>query len=100
MEPILEMIKTLTGINSPSGDTEEAIQFVEKYAKDLGYQTTLTNKGALLITVPGKNDEVQRCITAHVDTLGAMVKEIKEDGRLAIELIGGFTYNAIEGEYC
>ena len=30
MEPILEMIKTLTGINSPSGDTEEAIQFVEK----------------------------------------------------------------------
>ena len=54
MEPILEMIKTLTGINSPSGDTEEAIQFVEKYAKDLGYQTTLTNKGALLITVPGK----------------------------------------------
>ncbi len=48
MEPILEMIKTLTGINSPSGDTEEAIQFVEKYAKDLGYQTTLTNKGALL----------------------------------------------------
>lgn len=98
MEPILEMIKTLTGINSPSGDTEEAIQFVEKYAKDLGYQTTLTNKGALLITVPGKNDEVQRCITAHVDTLGAMVKEIKEDGRLAIELIGGFTYNAIEGE--
>lgn len=100
MEPILEMIKTLTGINSPSGDTEEVIQFVEKYAKDLGYQTTLTNKGALLITVPGKNDEVQRCITAHVDTLGAMVKEIKEDGRLAIELIGGFTYNAIEGEYC
>lgn len=100
MEPILEMIKTLTGINSPSGDTEEAIQFVEKYAKDLGYQTTLTNKAALLITVPGKNDEVQRCITAHVDTLGAMVKEIKEDGRLAIELIGGFTYNAIEGEYC
>lgn len=100
MEPILEMINTLTGINSPSGDTEEAIQFVEKYAKDLGYQTTLTNKGALLITVPGKNDEVQRCITAHVDTLGAMVKEIKEDGRLAIELIGGFTYNAIEGEYC
>ena len=87
MEPILEMIKTLTGINSPSGDTEEAIQFVEKYAKDLGYQTTLTNKGALLITVPGKNDEVQRCITAHVDTLGAMVKEIKEDGRLAIELM-------------
>lgn len=75
MEPILEMIKTLTGINSPSGDTEEAIQFVEKYAKDLGYQTTLTNKGALLITVPGKNDEVQRCITALKLMLAKYIQE-------------------------
>lgn len=100
MEEILETIKTLTNISSPSGDTEEAIQFVENYVKNLGYQTKLTNKGALLITVPGNNNDVQRCITAHVDTLGAMVKEIKEDERLSIELIGGFTYNAIEGEYC
>lgn len=45
MEEILETIKTLTNISSPSGDTEEAIQFVEEFAKDLGYQTTLTNKG-------------------------------------------------------
>jgi putative aminopeptidase FrvX len=52
--------------------TEEAIQFVEKYAKDLGYQTTLTNKGALLITVPGKNDEVQRCITVLFDNLSLL----------------------------
>lgn len=29
-----------------------------------------------------------------------MVKEIKEDGCLVIELIGGFMYNVIEGEYC
>jgi putative aminopeptidase FrvX len=39
-------------------------------------------------------------LTAHVDTLGAIVKEIKSNGRLTIDLIGGFTYNSIEGEYC
>src|SRR4051812_4784699 len=39
-------------------------------------------------------------LTAHVDTLGAMVKEIKANGRLRIDLIGGFKYNSIEGEYC
>ena len=39
-------------------------------------------------------------LTAHVDTLGAMVKEIKPNGRLKIDLIGGFKYNSIEGEYC
>ena len=39
-------------------------------------------------------------LTAHVDTLGAMVKEIKSSGRLKIDLIGGYDWQAIEGEYC
>lgn len=100
MNNILQTIKTLTEINSPSGNAEKAINFVKDIAEDLGYQTELTNKGALIITVDGDNQSQQRCITAHVDTLGAMVKEIKENGRLAIDLIGGFHFNAIEGEYC
>jgi putative aminopeptidase FrvX len=58
------------------------------------------NKGAVLATVPGANEEKQRLLTAHVDTLGAMVKEIKSNGRLKLALIGGFEFNAIEGEHC
>ena len=100
MSDILQTIKTLTEINSPSGNAEKAIQYVKQTVEDIGYSTELTNKGALIINVAGDNQEQQRCITAHVDTLGAMVKEIKEDGRLAIDLIGGFHFNAIEGEYC
>lgn len=100
MSDILQTIKTLTEINSPSGNAEKAIQYVKQTVEDIGYSTELTNKGALIINVEGDNQEQQRCITAHVDTLGAMVKEIKEDGRLAIDLIGGFHFNAIEGEYC
>ncbi|BGE82485.1 M42 family metallopeptidase [Staphylococcus petrasii] len=99
-EKVLQTIKELTEINSPSGNVAEAVNYVKDKAESLGYPTKLTNKGALIITVKGEDDEHQRCITAHVDTLGAMVKEIKEDGRLALSLIGGFTYNAIEGEYC
>ncbi len=97
---VMETIKQLTEINSPSGNTEEAINYVKHLAENLGYRTELTNKGALIITVDGLNNSEQRCITAHVDTLGAMVKEIKENGRLALDLIGGFHFNAIEGEYC
>lgn len=100
MSDILQTIKTLTEINSPSGNAEKAIQYVKQTVEEIGYSTELTNKGALIINVEGDNQEQQRCITAHVDTLGAMVKEIKEDGRLAIDLIGGFHFNAIEGEYC
>lgn len=97
---IFETISQLTQINSPSGNAQKAIDYVASHAQKLGYQTEITNKGALIITVKGSKEQQQRCITAHVDTLGAMVKEIKEDGRLALSLIGGFHFNAIEGEYC
>ena len=99
-ESVLETIRELTAIPSPSGNAYKAIAYVEDIAQELGFSTQTTNKGALIITVEGEETERQRCITAHVDTLGAMVKEIKEDGRLALSLIGGYSYNAIEGEYC
>lgn len=54
----------------------------------------------MIATLPGKITDKQRMLTAHVDTLGAMVKEIKPNGRLRLDLIGGFTYNSIEGENC
>ncbi|HLR18374.1 MAG TPA: M42 family metallopeptidase [Staphylococcus sp.] len=99
-ESIFTTIQALTEINSPSGHAENAIKYVKNEAEGLGYATEITNKGALIITVEGENNKALKCITAHVDTLGAMVKEVKEDGRLALDLIGGFSYNAIEGEYC
>ncbi|CAM3061289.1 M42 family metallopeptidase [Staphylococcus argensis] len=99
-ESILKTISELTAIPSPSGNAYKAIAYVENIAQELGFSTQTTNKGALIITVDGDEKERQRCITAHVDTLGAMVKEIKDDGRLALSLIGGYSYNALEGEYC
>lgn len=95
-----ELITQLVSIPSPSGYTDTAIQFVEDYLKDLQVTTKQNNKGGLIATLPGKNTNEHRMLTAHVDTLGAMVKEVKENGRLRIDLIGGFHYNAIEGEYC
>ena len=53
MSGILETIKTLTEINSPSGNADEAINYVKNYVEDLGYHTKVTNKGGLLITVDG-----------------------------------------------
>src|SRR5690606_36548959 len=67
---------------------------------DLGVESKRNNRGGLIATLPGKNQEQHRMLTAHVDTLGAMVKEIKSNGRLRLDLIGGFRYNSIEGEYC
>lgn len=96
----IKTIKELVEIKSPSGFASPAIDYCYDVAKSLNYDTTLTNKGGLLIEAKGEDDEKHRLITAHVDTLGAIVKDIKGDGRLKLDLIGGFSWNAIEGEYC
>ncbi|MDW2878556.1 MULTISPECIES: M42 family metallopeptidase [Bacillaceae] len=95
-----DLIRELVSIPSPSGNTSEVISFVQNYLEQLGVHTYQNRKGGLIATLPGKNEKQHRMLTAHVDTLGAIVKEIKPNGRLKIDLIGGFTYNSIEGEYC
>ncbi|MCA1056681.1 M42 family metallopeptidase [Rossellomorea aquimaris] len=96
----IQLIKELVEIPSPSGNTERIMKFVEEYLSDLEVEMARTRKGALVVTIPGKNSESHRMLTAHVDALGAMVKEIKGDGRLRLSMIGGFRWNAVEGEYC
>ncbi|MDL4840870.1 M42 family metallopeptidase [Aquibacillus rhizosphaerae] len=95
-----ELIQELVSIPSPSGNTKKVIQFVDNYLKKLNVKTEYNRKGALIATLPGTNQNEHRMLTAHVDTLGAIVKEVKSNGRLRLDLIGGFNYNSIEGEYC
>ena len=59
---------------------------------------TTTGKGALLATWKGISDDAPRALTAHADTLGAMVKEIKPSGRLKLTQLGNYMWNAIEFE--
>ena len=59
-----------------------------------------TRKGALVAEWPGGSEVIPRALTAHIDTLGAMVKEIKSSGRLKLTKIGGFAWNTVEGEGC
>lgn len=96
----LALLEQLLNVTSPSGNTESIIQLMEKYLQDANISTYKNNKGGLIATIPGKITDKQRMLTAHVDTLGAMVKEIKPNGRLRLDLIGGFSYNSIEGENC
>ncbi|MFP7333200.1 M42 family metallopeptidase [Shouchella clausii] len=100
LQGIVSILKDLVHIPSPSGYTAEAIAYIRRFLEDVGVQTQLLNKGALLATIEGKNNDKQRMLTAHVDTLGAIVKDIKENGRLAIDKIGGYAFHSIEGEYC
>ena len=86
---------------SPTGFSERAIDFCEKTLSAFSHMTlSRTHKGALLASFPGAKQGHKRALTAHVDTLGAMVKAIKPTGRLLLTQLGGYAWNSVEGEGC
>lgn len=97
---LLDTLKELLNIPSPTGYSKDAVNYVERAFKAMDIPCEKTVKGALIGTLKGKDDSKHRLLSAHVDTLGAMVKEIKGSGRLKLTQIGGYPWNAIEGEYC
>ena len=98
---LLDFLTGLLNTPSPTGLAEPAIAYTEKaLAAFPDLIISRTRKGALLVTWPGRHHDAPRALTAHADTLGAMVKEIKENGRLKMTQIGGYAWNTIEGEGC
>lgn len=95
-----QLLKELVSIPSPSGNTEQVIEYVASLMKQYDVPYYINRKGGLIATLKGRDNKNHRMLTAHVDTLGAMVKEIKKNGRLKLAMIGGFHWNAVEGEYC
>lgn len=80
----------LLSIDSPSGFTKKASEWVSKEFSQYGCTTKITNKGAVLIDFHGKESKEGGVLfEAHADTLGAMVKDIKSNGRLQLTNIGG-----------
>jgi len=100
MQQTIDYLKKLTSIASPTGFTREVSDYLVEEVERLGYTAIRTNKGGVNVVVKGKNDNKHRVVTAHVDTLGAMVRGVKADGRLKMSKIGGYPWNMIEGENC
>lgn len=97
---MIDLLVKLLNTPSPTGMAGEAVELTRDFLKPYPLEIRLTNKGALAATWPGRSDTAPRALTAHVDTLGAMVKEIKGNGRLKLTKIGGFAWNTVEGEGC
>ncbi len=99
MDYIIQTIEKLVNIPSPSGYTREVMEFVKSEAKSFGYESEYNQKGCLIIPVDGKSSQVIG-LSAHVDTLGAMVRSIDSEGTLKFTLVGGYTMHSVEGAYC
>lgn len=95
---ILDELKNLTSIPSPTGFTKEVTAHVYKSFSDMGYAPYYSTKGNIHVTLGGEGHPL--VLAAHLDTLGAMVRSIKENGRLRPTTLGGHQWSTADGENC
>ena len=100
LQYIMEQAKALLAIDSPSGYTEEVAEYLMQEAARLGISAQKTTKGGVFMDLGGQDAQNAILLEAHVDTLGAMVAELKADGRLRLTPIGGMNANNAEAENC
>lgn len=95
---IKEQLYALTAIPSPSGFTKKATDYLLSELTALGFTPERSRKGNVFVTLGGSGSPL--VLAAHVDTLGAMVRSIKENGRLRPTTLGGHQWSTADGENC
>lgn len=95
---ILEQLFKLTSIPSPSGYTHNIVDYVFEQLSAMGYQPEMSNKGNVCVVLGGEGNPL--VLAAHLDTLGAMVRKIKENGRLRPTTVAGHNWDTCDGENC
>jgi peptidase M42 family hydrolase len=94
---LVARLKELLAIGSPTGYTDQVVRYCTKELERLGLTAELTRRGAIRAIRQGSRRRGARAIIAHLDTLGAQVKRIKENGRLALVPIGHWSARFAEG---
>ncbi len=92
-----EQLRNLLLIPSPSGMTDDVVRYLCAELEKLDIRYELTRRGAIRAIIPGKSYTPRRALAAHLDTLGAMVKGLKRDGRLRLVPIGHWNARFAEG---
>ncbi len=98
LEYIKEQLQKLTAIPSPTGFTHKASEYLMEELKRLGYAPVLSRKGNVHVLLGGEGQPL--VLAAHVDTLGAMVRSVKSNGRLRPTTLGGHQWSTADGENC
>lgn len=93
-----EQLKALTSIPSPTGFTRAVTDYVMKTLEEMGFAPERSTKGNVLVCLGGEGEPL--VLASHVDTLGAMVRSIKDNGRLRPTTLGGHQWSTADGENC
>ena len=96
-ETIIKYIEKLCKTPSPTGYTKKAEAYLMEEFQKMGYDPYQTVKGNVIVPInPGEENGL--LLSAHVDTLGLMVRSIKANGRLRVTTLGGFPLSYVEQE--
>ena len=98
MEYVLGQLTNLLAIDSPSGYTKDVTDYLLKEFETLGFPAHRTVKGGVIADLGGEDADNAIFVESHVDTLGAMVTKIKDNGCLEVSPVGGISANSAEGE--
>ncbi len=93
-----EQLKALTSIPSPTGFTRAVTDYVMKTLEEMGFAPERSTKGNVLVCLGGEGEPL--VLASHVDTLGAMVRSVKDNGRLRPTTLGGHQWSTADGENC
>ena len=97
-EYLLRVLEDLIATPSPTGDTDWASSFVHNELESMEVSSFKTTKGAVVAHYEGLRRDKPRALTAHLDTLGAMVTKLKPNGRLQLTALNGVCWPTVESE--
>lgn len=97
---LVKVLQRLLAIPSPTGYTDEITRFVSNELDRLGMRYSVTRRGAILAIYRGREVDGARAVVAHLDTLGATVKMIKDNGRLELVPVGTWSARSAETTRC
>lgn len=95
---IIEYLEELIHTPSPSGFTHQVETKLVENLRALGYEPRQGTKGTVFCTLNPEAEGDGVILSAHIDTLGFMVRQIKSNGRLRVTMIGGFPFQYVEQE--
>ena len=98
LDYITDRLTELTAIPSPTSYTRHATDYLVRTLTDMGLAPEVSNKGNVLVELGGQGNPL--VLASHVDTLGAMVRAIKDNGRLRPTTLGGHQWRTADGENC
>lgn len=97
LEYLQKVLLEMLAIPSPTGFTDTIVRYVAERLNELGIPFELTRRGTIRATLKGKRNSPDRAISAHLDTIGAIVRTVQDNGRLSIAPIGHWSSRFAEG---